>query len=179
MSAEPSAPEPCPVNGSTSKTSTTRVVVAVVLQWRGKIAMMKRSQQLHHDGGKWHCITGYLEDGSTSRDQALEELSQETGLGLESLSELRAGPRLMINDERGYPWLVHTFAATTTQRRLSIDWEHDAYRWIKPEKVKRFSNRVVWLDAVLRAVHCEGDTEPGTSDSSSTILGVSWESDPL
>jgi hypothetical protein len=46
---------------------------------------------------------------------------------------------------------VHTFKASTSRRRLRINEEHDAYRWAKPAKVRRFSNRVTWLEAVLGA----------------------------
>ena len=40
-----------------------RAVVAVVVEWRGRIALFKRSQSVGHERGLWHCITGYLEPG--------------------------------------------------------------------------------------------------------------------
>jgi 8-oxo-dGTP pyrophosphatase MutT (NUDIX family) len=134
-------------------------VVAVVIEWRGKIALLKRSRYLNHDRGLWHCITGYLEPGASPKQQALEELLQEAGLDAASLLDLRAGPNLVINDDDTEPWLVHTFAAVTSRRRLEIDWEHDSYRWIAPDKVKRFINRESWLDHVL---HATGFIIPGS-----------------
>jgi 8-oxo-dGTP pyrophosphatase MutT (NUDIX family) len=127
-------------------------VVAVVIEWRGKIALFKRSQHLHHDRGLWHCITGYLEPGVTPKQQALDELLEETGIHPTNLLDLRAGPDLVISDDDGQPWLVHTFTAVTSKRRLHIDWEHDSYRWTAPGKMKRFANRVAWLDLVLQAI---------------------------
>lgn len=128
----------------------SHTVVAVVIKWRGKVALFKRSQKVHHDKGMWHCITGYLEPGASPRQQALDELLEEAGIQVPDLLELRAGPDLVLIGETE-PWLVHTFAAVTSQRRLKIDWEHDSYRWIAPNKVKRFGNRVPWLDDVLHA----------------------------
>ena len=126
----------------------TNTVVAVVIEWRGKIALLKRSQNVRHDKGMWHCITGYLEPGTTPMQQALEELIEEAGVYAENLLDFRPGPALVITSG-AEPWLIHTFTAVTSQRRLRIDWEHDSYRWIAPSKVRRFGNRVAWLDDVL------------------------------
>ena len=127
------------------------VVIAVVIEWHGRIALFKRSGLLGHDSGLWHCITGFMEAGATPRQQTLEELSEETGLEAKDLLELRQGLDLIIADELGTPWLVHTFTAVASRRRLEINWEHDTYRWTSPNKAKRFVNRVSWLDNVLEA----------------------------
>jgi hypothetical protein len=37
-----------------------RVIVAAVIEWRGRIALFKRSQRLGHDSGLWHCISNEL-----------------------------------------------------------------------------------------------------------------------
>jgi hypothetical protein len=46
---------------------------------------------------------------------------------------------------------VHTFVATTQQRRLTLNAENDSYRWVTPAKVARFDGQVSWLGDVLRA----------------------------
>lgn len=130
-------------------------VIAVVIEWRGRIALFRRSGSLGHDSGLWHCITGFMEVGATPRQQTLEELFEETGLQANDLLDLRQGPDLVVADGSGTPWLVHTFTALTSRRRLEINWEHDSYRWTIPNKAKRFNNRVTWLDNVLDATgHC-------------------------
>jgi 8-oxo-dGTP pyrophosphatase MutT (NUDIX family) len=134
-----------------SSVPVCRVVVAVVIEWQHRIALFRRSADLEHDGGRWHCITGFLEPGVTPYQQALQELAEETGLVSRDLVELKAGPCLALDDSTGAPWLVHTFTALSARRRLQINWEHDAYRWTAPAKVRRFSNQVSWLEAVLLA----------------------------
>ena len=57
-----------------------RMVVAVVVEWRDKIALLKRSQHLAHDRGRWHCVTGYVDPGASPEEQAFRELLEETGL---------------------------------------------------------------------------------------------------
>lgn len=128
-----------------------RTVIAAVIEWRGKIALLKRRRSLVHDSGLWHCITGFLEAGVTPKQQALDELFEETGLQAEDLLDLRHGPDLVLADGAGNPWRVHTFTVSTSQRRLRMDWEHESYRWTSASKVRRFSNRVSWLDDVLTA----------------------------
>ena len=132
--------------------SSRREVVAVILEYRGRIALLKRSQSVGHDRDRWHCITGYLEPGTTAAQQARVELYEETGLGPNDISLLESRDRLSISDATGSPWLVHTFKAVTSRRRLSLNEEHVTYRWTHPAKVSRFSNRVDWLSLVLDAV---------------------------
>lgn len=128
-----------------------RQVVAVVLEWRGKIALLKRSHAVRSDPGLWHCITGFVEPGISPTQQALEELREETGLEAADLGEVMPGPVLTLGDEEGKPWTVHTFTAVTNRRRLDINWEHTAFRWTSPSRIRRYSNRVSWLDGVLDA----------------------------
>lgn len=127
------------------------VVIAVVIECRGRIALFKRSGLLGHGSGLWHCITGFMEAEATPRHQTLAELSEETGLQADDLLELRQGPDLVADDDFGTPRLVYTFTAVTSRRRLEINWEHDSYRWTNANKAKRFVNRVTWLDNVLEA----------------------------
>jgi len=141
--------------GAANDIPPDRMVIAAVVQWRGRIALFRRSRSLRHDSGLWHCITGFVEAGATPEQQTLEELFEETGLQAKDLLDLRRGPDLVVDDASGTPWLVHTFTATTSSRRLKTNWEHDSYRWTAPHKARRFTNRVPWLDKVLDATgHC-------------------------
>lgn len=128
-------------------------IVAVMVECHGRVALLKRSQAVRHDKGRWHCVTGYLEAGATPQQQALEELYEETGLQLVDLSQLDAGETLTLVGDDGVPWRVHTFKAVTTRRRLEINWEHQAYRWTPLRRLGRFDGRVEWLGDVIRAVY--------------------------
>lgn len=140
------------VEGRTYTAQPVHEVVAVVLEHHNRIALFRRSHLVRHDRGLWHCITGYLEAGSSPRQQALTELYEEAGVAPEELCEFEHCASFDLADHRGDPWLVHTFKAVTTRRRLLINEEHDSYRWTAPAKVSRFSNRVEWLSCVLDTV---------------------------
>ena len=131
--------------------SAPRPVVAVILEWREHVLLLKRSQQVAHDRGKWHCVTGYVEGNRPPIQQALDELHEETGLRLIDLTALDEGPVLLLPDEQAQNWPVHTYRAKTHQRRLALNWEHTAYRWVRPGRLNRFDGRVSWLDDVVAA----------------------------
>ncbi|TDL33957.1 NUDIX domain-containing protein [Arthrobacter nitrophenolicus] len=139
------------ISGDATAIPHSRTVIAVVVEWRGKLALFKRSQRLDHDQGLWHCITGFMEEGASPNQQAAQELQEETGLRTEDLLGFRQGQNVVVIDSQQLPWMIHTFVAISSTRRMTIDWEHDAYRWTSVGRIKRFANRVSWLDSVLSA----------------------------
>lgn len=128
-----------------------RVVVAVVLTCRGRTALLRRSQEVAHDRGLWHCVTGYVEPGCTPYEQALTEVHEETGLGAVDLVSVTPGGVLELADQHGRTWQVHTFTAETAVRRLVLDREHVAYRWLCPQDLAVLGGTVDWLADVLAA----------------------------
>ncbi|MFF1690220.1 MULTISPECIES: NUDIX domain-containing protein [unclassified Streptomyces] len=128
-----------------------RAVVAVVLSCRGRIALLRRSPLLSSEGGRWHCVTGFVESDSPVLDAA-RELHEETGLGVADLVALSAGPVLSLRDREAATWTVHTFWAETERRRLTLNWEHDDYRWVAPHRLPRFDGQVEWLGQVLASM---------------------------
>lgn len=129
----------------------TRTVVAVAVLWRGRVGLFRRSAYVDHDRGLWQCVTGYVQADATPAQQAFAELHEETGLGVVDLDSFVEGEVLNLSDSQGEMWTVHTFRALTMRRRLALNEEHDAYRWVQPRAVARFGNRVSWLSEVLLA----------------------------
>jgi len=132
--------------------SQSRRVVAVVLTWHGKVGLFKRSRVMRSDPGKWHCITGFIDDPEVPIGAAVRELFEETGLGVAELVSFVEGDPLRLPDDEGNLWAVHTFHASTEQRRLRLNWEHESFRWVPPSRLGRFEGRVEWLDDVLRCL---------------------------
>ncbi len=127
-----------------------RAVVAVLLWHDGELCLLRRSQRVGSDTGLWHCITGYLEPGASPEEQARTELLEETGLSADRLDLLRAGGSFVIAGGDGTLWTVHTFTAVAPTRKLGLNWEHDAYRWVDPAEVPA-AGQVPWLHHVLDA----------------------------
>jgi ADP-ribose pyrophosphatase YjhB (NUDIX family) len=134
------------------RTQPPRVVVAVVLTWRGRIGLFKRSATVSGGAGLWHCITGFVDEGLHPAEQALAELREEAGISAVELLALEPCRVLDLRGADGEMWQVHTFKAATERRRLDLNWEHDSYRWVPVRSVPRFDGQVPWLRDVLEAV---------------------------
>jgi 8-oxo-dGTP pyrophosphatase MutT (NUDIX family) len=129
-----------------------RQIVAVLLVRRGRLALLRRSSRVRHDAGAWHCVTGFLDAGRSPARQARLEIWEETGLGLGDVTDPEPGPVVTLPDGRdGRPWTVHTFIARTGRRRLTLNWENDEYRWVRPADLPRVGGQVTWLDTLVRA----------------------------
>lgn len=164
---------PCPEPTSGPGEVRPRPVVAIVLEWRGRVLLLKRSALVAHDRGRWHCVTGYVEAGRTTIEQAIDELYEETGLRVVDLASLAAGPVLSIRDATGQAWPVHTFKASTQRKRLTLNWEHDTYRWVRPSRLRSFDGRVQWVDPVISAVEANASaTSPSTNRSTTAATGL-------
>jgi len=115
-------------------------VVTCFLEREGKICLLKRSRQVGTYRGRWAGVSGYLEEGNTPYQQALEELREEAGLAEEDLELLKTGePLEAVDEELGRKWVIHPFRfRLLSLEKLRIDWEHTEFRWIKPEKITEF-----------------------------------------
>ena len=136
--------------------TTVRSVVAVVLHHEGEVCLLRRSQLVSFDRGLWHCITGYLDEAVDAEVQARREVLEETGLDHSELT-LEDRPRpLQLVGEDGSTWKVLTFLFRTTTKRLSLNWENDDVRWVRPKLLDDLQV-VPWLPQVLSAVAISDD----------------------
>ncbi|MCC7367528.1 MAG: NUDIX domain-containing protein [Chloroflexi bacterium] len=129
-----------------------RSVVACFLRFDGRICLLKRSQSVGSSPGRWHCVTGFLEDGIAPLDQALTEIVEETGLEAAAISLVGAPePLRMERPGQGWVWVVYPFLFDTASSSLRLDWEHDEYRWIDPAELAS-SDCVPWIRDVWTAL---------------------------
>jgi len=126
-------------------------VVAIVLRRHGKLGLFRRSMHVGSDAGLWHCITGYLDDGVDPTMHALVEVFEETGLCAGDMDTFVQGPVLRVEGDDAVTWTIHPFLVDVTKRRLTLDWEHDRYRWVDPRQLGGYQ-RVSWLGLVLDAL---------------------------
>ncbi|ANH38979.1 dihydroneopterin triphosphate pyrophosphatase [Nocardioides dokdonensis FR1436] len=151
----------------------TKNIVAVVLQRRGRTALLRRSDAVSHDNGLWHCVTGFLEPGVSPLEQALAEVLEETGLRVADLVSLDEGPVVELVDAGANTWQVHTFRGETLVKRLAINWEHDAYRWVTRRTAPGF-RQVSWLKDVMDAVGAHERLQPAPASRSGAMPEVDW-----
>jgi diadenosine tetraphosphate (Ap4A) HIT family hydrolase/8-oxo-dGTP pyrophosphatase MutT (NUDIX family) len=130
---------------------TVRVVNCVLVN-DGAVCLLKRSAAVGSGRGKWHIVSGYLPEGKDPLVHAYDEVAEETGLRPDQLVLRRhCGPQVFADRAGGRPWEVDTYLFTTATRELRLNWEHDAYVWVPPERLGEF-DCLPWLPALYRAV---------------------------
>ena len=117
-----------------------RHVVTCFLEHGAKIALLRRSGRVGTYRGRWAGVSGYIEEGNTPYQQALEEIKEEVGLSEEDVELVKEGEPLEIFDEElGRKWVVHPFRfRVKTAEKISIDWEHTELRWIDPNDIGQY-----------------------------------------
>ena len=130
---------------------TTRVVNCVLVN-DGAVCLLKRSAAVGSGRGKWHIVSGYLPEGKDPLAHAYDEVAEETGLRRDQLTLRRhSGPLLFADRAGGRPWEVDTYLFVTATRELRLNWEHDLYEWVAPERLGEY-DCLPWLLALYRAV---------------------------
>lgn len=112
-----------------------RYVVTAVLRHRRNILIVQRSKAVGTFRGRWSAISGYLEDRESPERRARQEVREETGIRKVVLRASRP-PFLVRQDSLVY--VVHPFLFDVSNRRVRLDWENVAHRWIRPEELRRY-----------------------------------------
>lgn len=112
-------------------------VVTSFLRHQGRILLLQRSARVGSFQGHWAGVSGYLEGEEAPEERARAEILEETGW---RDPELRGRGHVVLarGREPGVVWAVHPFVFDVSSEDVTLDWEHDAYRWIALEDLGQF-----------------------------------------
>jgi 8-oxo-dGTP diphosphatase len=129
-------------------------VVTCFLEYDKRILLLRRSERVGTYRGRWAGISGYIEEGNTPYQQALEEIKEETGLDKEHVKLIREGQPLEVVDEQmGRKWIVHPFRFRVMKpEKIEMDWEHTELRWVDPEDIAKYETVPKLLETWERVV---------------------------
>ncbi len=119
-----------------------------------EVLFVRRSDRVRTYRGHWAAISGYLEAGATSLEQAREELHEELGLDADDAILVRVGKPLTFTDAGiGVTWTVHPFLFQLRDgSEITTDWEASDSRWLTPEDIETLPT-VPMLREVLARVY--------------------------
>ncbi|CAG8577355.1 8654_t:CDS:2, partial [Diversispora eburnea] len=110
-----------------------------------KILLLKRSDKVHTFQHLWAGVSGGMEpQDETPLDRAITEIQEEIKLTTSDINLIRSGLPLTIrSEETSTIWKVYPFLFRLNSKdiinKVKIDWEHDTFKWIKPEDMKSFN----------------------------------------
>lgn len=136
-----------------------RDVVTAFLRHEGRILLLRRSAEVGSFQGHWAGVSGFLEGDEAPEKRARTEIQEETGLREADL--LSSGEVVLArgSHEVDVVWAVHPFLFRVAEEEVTLDWEHDKYRWINPEALEDFKT-VPKLEEALESARA-GLTLPG------------------
>lgn len=125
---------------SGSEERNRRAVVTSILQYDGKILLLRRSEQVGSYRGRWAGVSGSIDPGQTPEQQARQEIWEETRLTNDDVRLVAVGEPLRVDDPTASLfWTVHPFRFEVLHpERIQTDWEHVELRWIDPTELSGF-----------------------------------------
>lgn len=114
-----------------------RHVVTAFLRHGDRILLLRRSRDVGSFQGRWAGVSGYLEEAEEPESRARQEIAEETGI--ESPRLVEAGEIVLARQRTGdVVWAVHPFLFRVDTEDVALDWEHDAFEWIEPDRLDGF-----------------------------------------
>jgi len=125
-------------------------VVTCFLESENEILILRRSGRVGTYQGRWAGVSGYIE--TTTDEQALAEIKEETSLSGQDVELIRKGEPLTVEDKKlGIRWIVHPYLFHIKDRnKIRIDWEHKEARWIAPKDITKFETVPKLKEALAR-----------------------------
>ena len=109
----------------------------------GKVLLLRRSKTDPWRPGGWNLPGGGVEPGETSLQGAIRETREEAGLMVH-----HGRPTYRIE---GPGWQVDVFATREWSGDVQIDYESDAFAWVRPHELHRFKLLPGVQQAILSA----------------------------
>ena len=135
-------------------------VINAFVQHKGKLLLLKRSQEVGTHRGMWNCVGGYIKSDLQSNGElkvkespvkrARHEIEEELGIKKEDLKLIdQAEPVDWVDDTSDKTWRIHYFLFESKTNKVKLDWEHTEFRWVKPNQIKKYKN-IIGLEPNLK-----------------------------
>ena len=110
-------------------------VGAWIVNDKGEVLLVKRSQQAKNEKGKWEIPGGAVDFGETLEQAIKREMKEELGIDIEIIEQWTAKDHIISEDKQH--WIPTTFlvrAAKGQIPKIQEPHKHDALGWFLPDK---------------------------------------------
>jgi len=113
-------------------------VINCVLNYKGKILVIQRSENLAFYPNYWNGISGFLDDKKTLEQKVKEELKEELGIGEKEIKSICVG-EIFHQEALRYrkTWIVHPVLVNVRTDKVKLNWEAKDYKWIRLRDAKK------------------------------------------
>ncbi|KKQ93523.1 MAG: NUDIX hydrolase [candidate division CPR2 bacterium GW2011_GWC2_39_10] len=120
--------------------SSVALVVDVFIISSKGLLLLKRSGKVHNYPHFWAPITGFIDEKKDIKDIILKEIKEEIGLDEEDIISLKIGEIYTRDDDLlNKKWIiVPVKVEIQDDLKITLDWEHDEYKWIDPEDLESY-----------------------------------------
>lgn len=129
-------------------------VVTCLLENKGEILILRRSEDVGTYRELWGGVAGFVEEGEEPYETALKEIKEEVGIGKKEILSVKKEDPVKFTDlyeNKLYDWIVYPFLFHIKGRdMIQIDWEHTEFRWIKPSELKNYDTVPRFREIVLK-----------------------------
>jgi 8-oxo-dGTP pyrophosphatase MutT (NUDIX family) len=71
-------------------------------------------------------------------ETALKEIGEELGMKEEDVEMVKEGEVIFARDGE-HLWAIHPFLFEAKNTNITLDWEHDEFKWISPGELENYS----------------------------------------
>ncbi|OGM78352.1 hypothetical protein A2376_00775 [Candidatus Woesebacteria bacterium RIFOXYB1_FULL_47_31] len=110
------------------------VAAVVILNFQGKILIMKRSPKKKIHPNLWGLPAGGAGNSESLEKTAIREALEETGL---AITNLKRGPTLTVKIPGG-AHEINYFLAKSDSLEVNLNKEHSEYKWVLPAEALNY-----------------------------------------
>ena len=112
--------------------------VTCLIRCRGRILILKRAPTVHVNPYLWSPVTGRVRGRLSPERQAYGEIREETGIERRKLRLVSRGKKYTLQINPSVEVSVQPFLFESKTKRVHLNWENTAYRWVRAAHLPRF-----------------------------------------
>jgi len=117
-----------------------KVVVGSVIENDGRFLVVKRSSKEEFFPNKWELPSGKVEFGEEPDKALAREVFEETGLQTITFVPFKCTHYLIEKPEKNRHTVQILYLASVAKpSKITLSNEHDDYKWITPEELKKLN----------------------------------------
>jgi 8-oxo-dGTP pyrophosphatase MutT (NUDIX family) len=120
---------------------------AFVLNKKGEILILRRSETAPRNAFKWDLPGGVLEFREQPYEAIEREIKEEAGIEVTGIEPFDVWSE---TDDIGEFWTTIAYRAQAKSEEIMLSYEHDQYQWVTPKEFAKYCDRPRFLQFIKR-----------------------------